>query len=160
MEKYGEDMKTIYEGTTFLLVEDDPNDVFLVEREFKQAPRHIQLRVVYDGGEAMQYLDGDGDCGDRERCPIPNVILLDLKMPRVNGFRFLEWLRSESPGELRVIPVVVMSGMGCPDDINRAYSLGANSFIIKPVDWRHFRKLIADLGIYWAEDVETPKVEG
>jgi len=144
--------------TTFLLVEDDDNDVLLVKLEFKKAPRHIHLQVVSNGEEAIHYLCGHRQYANRDKYPLPNVILLDLKMPRVNGYEFLEWLRSKSPGDLKLIPVLVMSGSALPQDINRVYALGANSYIVKPADWHVFRKLILDLGVYWTEHVSTPEV--
>jgi len=141
--------------TTFLLVEDDANDVFMVEHEFNQFP-HLNLRHVSDGQEAVDYLVGTGEFADRSKYPIPNVILLDLKMPRLNGFDFLEWFHSESPGELRLIPVVVMSSSALPEDVKRAYKLGANSYMTKPVNWEEFRVRIKALGIYWSKHIETP----
>jgi CheY-like chemotaxis protein len=145
-------------NTTFLLVEDDDNDVLLVKLEFKKAPRHIQLQVVNDGDEAIHYLHGYGKYANREMYPIPNVILLDLKMPRVNGYEFLQWLRTKSPGDLRLIPVLVMSGSILPEDINRVYALGANCYIVKPANWQVFKKLVADMGVYWTEHAATPEV--
>jgi CheY-like chemotaxis protein len=147
------------EITTFLLAEDDANDVLLVEREFRRAPVHLQLRVVRDGMEAKQYLVGEGAYADRRAFPLPDVILLDLKMPRWNGFEFVEWLRNEAPKHLRVIPVVVMSSSNLSEDVARAYALGANSYLVKPVSWTEFRERIRTLGVYWAEHVETPAVE-
>lgn len=145
-------------NTTFLLVEDDDNDVLLVRLEFRKAPRHIHLHVVNDGQEAMQYLCGHGPYADRDKHPLPNVILLDLKMPRINGYEFLVWLRSKAPGDLRLIPVLVMSGSALPEDINRVYSLGANSYVVKPADWIVFKKLVEALGIYWSELASTPEM--
>ena len=142
--------------TTFLLVEDDPNDVFLVELEFKNAPGHIRLRTVNDGCEAIDYLGGKGRYHDRVRFPLPDVILLDLKMPKVCGFEFLEWLRQKSPDELQLIPVVVMSSSALESDVRRAYSLHVNSYMIKPVKWQEFRERIRTLGVYWAEHVQKP----
>src|SRR5438445_2468944 len=99
----------VSETTTFLLVEDDLNDVLMVEMEFKRAPVQIRLVSVNDGDEAMRYLEGQGDYRDRRKYPMPDVVLLDLKMRRVGGFQFLQWLRSGSPRQHRFIPVVVMS---------------------------------------------------
>jgi CheY-like chemotaxis protein len=145
------------ETTTFLLVEDEPNDVVLVEMEFKRSPFPIRLRAVNDGEEAMHYLEGQGPYADRAAWPIPDVILLDLKMRRVSGFEFLIWLRSKAPSPFRLIPVVVMSSSTLHQDIDHAYALGANSYFVKPVDWNLFRKRIRALGIYWAEHAETPE---
>jgi DNA-binding response OmpR family regulator len=131
------------ETKTFLLVEDDQRDIELVEYEFKQAPI---------------YVAGQDKYGDRAKHPLPDVILLDIKMPRMNGFDFLLWLRSQSPNQHRVIPVVLMSSSGLPEDVEHAYMLGANSYIIKPVNWHVFRERIKALGIYWVAQVETPKI--
>lgn len=152
-------MNTSLKDTVFLLVEDDDNDVLMCKMEFRRAPVHIKLRVVNDGEEAIRYLQGRGQFSDRYKYPIPNVILLDLKMPRVTGFEFLEWLRTKSPGDLRLIPVVVMSASGQPEDINRVYHLGANSYMVKPADWHVFKRLIADMGVYWGEHASTPQLE-
>ena len=143
--------------TTFLLVEDDPNDVFFVEREFKRAP-HLRLLHVGDGREAVRYLTGEGGFADRQKHPLPNVILLDLKMPGFSGFDFLEWLHYNSPGDQKLIPVVVMSSSSLQEDIKRAYAFGVNSYMCKPVDWETFRERIKTLGIYWSEHAETPEI--
>ena len=145
------------EVTVFLLVEDEENDIFLVRREFKDAPGNLRLEAVPDGVEAMRYLVGQGDYADRSIFPLPHVILLDLKMPRVNGFEFLAWVRACAPHSVRTIPVVVMSSSGESVDVTRAYSLGVNSYMIKPIDWETFRERIRVLGIYWADHVEKPQ---
>ena len=142
--------------TIFLQVDDDPNDIFLVEREFKNAPAHLQLKSVPDGIEAKRYLEGQGEYADRRKYPMPNVILLDLKMPRFSGFDFLEWIHSTTTGDLRLIPVVVMSSSHLPQDVTRAYALGVNAYMVKPVKWEQFRERIKALGVYWADNVETP----
>lgn len=143
--------------TTFLLVEDDRNDVDLITIEFGHAPANIRLRVVHDGHDAIEYLKGGGNFANRNEYPLPDVILLDLKMPRVSGFEFLEWLRSQAPEHLRVIPVVVMSSSFLKEDIDCAYELGANSYLVKPVNWEHFKERIRAFGIYWAWHSETPE---
>jgi CheY-like chemotaxis protein len=140
--------------TTFLLVEDDPNDVLMLEMEFRRAPLPIRLIAVEDGDEATNYLKGKSPYEDRSKYPIPDVILLDLKMPRINGFEFLEWLRSMSDKHHRFIPVVVMSSSGMREDVDRAYALGANSYLVKPVEWNLFQARVQALGIYWAVHVE------
>jgi CheY-like chemotaxis protein len=150
-------MSACIEKTIFLLVEDDPHDVFVVEREFKHRGL-AGLRVVHDGIEAMRYLEGKGDYQDRIKSPLPDVILLDLKMPRFSGFDFLEWLRGRAPGQLHLIPVVVLSSSDDPHDVKRAYALGVNSYIVKPLRWPELQDKMRALSIYWSEHVETPVV--
>lgn len=126
----------------------------MLEMEFRRGPASIRLVAVDDGCKAMNYLEGKGVYADRGAYPIPDVILLDLKMPRVNGFEFLEWLRTKSPEDHRIIPVVVMSSSGLKEDVDRAYRLGANSYLVKPVSWALFQERIKTLGIYWADHVQ------
>jgi len=140
---------------TFLLVEDRLDDVLLVEWEFKKAPG-LRLRAVRDGQEAIDYLLGLPPYDDRFAFPLPNVILLDIKMPRLSGFDFLTWLHSSSPGDLKLIPVIVMSGSDLEQDVRKAYQMGANLYMTKPVNWDQFRERMRLLGILWTEHVETP----
>jgi len=145
--------------TVFLLVEDDENDAYLVEREWQRgAPSHIKLKHVPDGVEAVRYLSGEGEYGDRENFPIPNVILLDLKMPRFSGFDFLRWLHRDAVAPLGLIPVLVLSSSTEPEDVARAYALGANTYLIKPLNWRKFQDCVRMLGVYWTEHAVTPDV--
>ena len=141
----------------FLLVEDDPNDVLFVQQEFKRTSKSIRLSIVSDGIEAMRYLEGRDTYKDRQKHPLPHVVLLDLKMPRFSGFDFLEWLRFKAPDQLQFIPVVVLSSSNLPQDVTRAYALGVNSFMVKPVNWDEFRQRLQSLAIYWANNVETPE---
>ena len=131
---------------TFLLVEDDAYDALFVETEFEKAHVKTDLQIVRDGVEARQYMEGQDHYGDRQEHPLPDVILLDLEMPRMNGFEFLEWLRSRSPDAYRLIPVVVMSALPHAEDVERAHALGANGFLAKPVDWQEYREQIRTLG--------------
>lgn len=140
-----------------LLVEDDPNDVLFVQQEFKRTSKNIRLNVVSDGIEAMRFLEGKDIYKDRQKHPVPHVILLDLKMPRFSGFDFLEWLRFKAPDQLHFIPVVVLSSSNLPQDVSRAYALGVNSFVTKPVNWEEFRQRLHVLAAYWADNVETPE---
>jgi CheY-like chemotaxis protein len=144
--------------THFLLVEDDPNDVFMAELAFRQTAPDARLHLVIDGEEAIEYLLGQGRFADRQQHPMPNVILLDLKMPRIGGFEVLEWLRKDAPKNLHMLPVVVMSSSNLPEDVKRAYSLGVNSYLVKPVNWQQFKKNMAALNVYWGQIVETPPV--
>lgn len=113
-----------------LQVEDDENDVFFLEHAFRTVELNYPLRVAQDGQEAMDYLSGKGRFADRARYPLPRLVLLDLKMPRKNGFEVLEWIR-ENP-EFQFLPVIVFSSSYQPNDIDRAYQLGANAFVVKP----------------------------
>ena len=104
-----------------------------MKRAFKRADIPNQLQVVTDGEEAIHYLQGEGRYADRQAFPLPRLIVMDINMPRKTGFR-LEWLKSD--GVLRRIPVVIVSASDRPSDVNRAYELGANAYMVKPVDFR------------------------
>ncbi len=127
-------------------MEDDPYEALFVEIEFEKAHVKTNLQIVRDGVAARQYLEGQGHYADRQMYPLPDVILLDLGMPQMNSFEFLEWLRSQSPDANRSIPVVVMSASPHAEDVARAYTLGANAFLTKPVDWQEYREQIRTLG--------------
>ena len=142
----------------FLHVEDDPNDAEFVENALKQFSVNIDLRSVRDGVFAKQYMEGHGKYADRESHPLPDVIILDLKMPRVDGFEFLAWLRTQSPVGQRLIPVVVMSSSAIIEDVQRAYVLGANSYLVKPVDASKFQDCVNTLAAYWTTHAKTPEI--
>lgn len=112
----------------FLLVEDNEDDVFFMERAFQQAGVHNPLHVVRNGEEAIDYLSGQHDYLDRERYPVPDLIFLDLKMPGVNGFEVLKWMREQS----LKLPVAVLTSS--PEEIDReqAFDLGAECYLLKP----------------------------
>lgn len=141
-------------GKIILLVEDDAYQVLFMEIEFQRVHTNAQLHFVKDGIEAQQYVAGEGDYWDRQKHPLPEVILLDLQMPRLDGFGFLNWLRSRPEGPERFIPVIVMSGSADPEQVARA-ELGANGYLIKEVDWDKFRKQVRGLGAFYAE---TPRI--
>jgi len=142
------------ERATILVVEDDPNDLFFLKRAFSAVQARCLMQAVGDGAEAIDYLRGVDDYADRQRFPIPALILMDLKMPRMDGFEFLAWLRRE-PG-LRLIPVVVLSSSSLPHDVKRAYDLGANSFVVKVQDNTALPDTLRTLATYWLEICETP----
>src|SRR5215469_1918305 len=120
---------------TLLLVEDDLNDIFLVKRAFKMAQVSNPLQIVTDGQEAISYLKGEGKYADRATYPMPRLMVMDIKMPRMSGFDVLEWVKNDD-SPLRRIPIVIVSASDNPSDINRAYELGANAYMVKPVDFR------------------------
>src|SRR5256714_10398929 len=115
-----------------LLAEDLEDDILLIRRAFTAAKITTPLFVVRDGDEATAYLSGTGKYANRAEFPLPNLILLDLKMPRLDGFDFLEWLRQQP--QLKAIPVIVLTSSEDIADVNRAYALGANSFLVKPLE--------------------------
>lgn len=132
---------------TILLVEDDANDVTLIRRAFERAKLANPVQVVNDGEQAVAYLAGEGEYADRARYPLPVLILLDLKMPRKSGHEVLEWLKQQ-PG-LKRVPVVVLTSSTETPDVNRAYDLGANSYLVKPVAFDDLLGMVKTLGVYW-----------
>jgi CheY-like chemotaxis protein len=144
--------------TTFLLVDDDENDVFFVDMEFKKGPANIRLKRVSDGFEAKQYLNGEGKYANRSDFPLPDVILLDLHMPRFDGFDFLTWIHSEIASGLSLIPVVVMSSSLIQRDIHRAYQLGANSYVVKPSNLVQLKIRLQALRAFWVDHAEKPPI--
>ncbi|HET7649749.1 MAG TPA: response regulator [Gammaproteobacteria bacterium] len=140
--------------TTILLAEDDQNDVMLIKRAFSKSHVINPIACVENGEEAVAYLSGQGQYADRERHPLPFMMLLDLKLPRLSGHEVLKWLR-EQPG-LKRLPVVVLTSSREPSDINRAYEVGANSYLVKPVVFEEFSTLLKQLQVYWLMLSEHP----
>lgn len=130
-----------------LLVEDDPNDVWLVKHAFLNAGIINPLRIVNDGQEAVDYLKGSGPFSDRSAFPMPKLVLLDLKMPRLNGFDVIEWMRGHQPWKLT--PIIILSSSALPQDVNRAYELGANAYMVKPADYRALERLFRTIADFW-----------
>ena len=135
---------------TVLLVEDSPADVLLIQRAFTRARIAGALAVVGDGEQAVAYLSGGGTFADRDRHPMPDLVLLDLKLPRKSGFEVLEWLRAQ-PG-LRRLPVAVLTSSRETSDVDRAYDAGANSYLVKPGNADDLLTLLRDLGLYWQKN--------
>ena len=142
---------------TMLLVEDDPNDILLIQRAFGKASLVNPLKIVRDGQEALNYLAGTGEFADRGKHPIPSLILLDLKLPRKSGLEVLQWLR-EQPG-LSHIPVIVLTSSKESSDINRAYELGANAYMVKPMNFRAVEHLFQSITHYWGLECAKPELE-
>mgnify|MGYP001440937760 CR=1 FL=1 len=133
---------------TILLVEDSPDDVELTLRAFRKHHIENPLVVARDGVEALDYLFGAGDD------PPPVVILLDLKLPRVAGLEVLRRIRGDH--RTRLLPVVVLTSSKQEEDVVASYSLGANSYIRKPVDFEQFTEAVRQLGLYWLLLNEPP----
>ncbi len=142
---------------TVLLVEDDLNDVFIVKRAFKKAQLQNPLQVVTDGQEAILYLRGEGKYADRQAYPLPKLIVMDINMPLRTGFEVLEWVKHDGP--LHRIPIVIVSSSDNPTDINRAYELGANAYMVKPMDYRAVEQLFASITHYWGLECAKPELE-
>lgn len=132
-----------------LVAEDDPTDAYFFERAFRRAGLPVTLHFVRDGQEAVDYLAGEGQFADRTRHPAPQAVLLDLKMPRLDGFDVLAWVRKQ-PG-LSGVLIVIFSSSDEPRDMNRAYSLGANSYLVKPHSMAELTALVGQFKKYWLE---------
>ena len=130
-----------------LLVEDNPADVELTLRALRKANLANPIHVVADGAEALDYLFGSGAHGGRAGAHHPRVVFLDLKLPKVSGLDVLRRIKSDPA--TRMIPVVVLSSSREEPDIQAAYALGVNSYIVKPVDFEKFVEAVAGLGLYW-----------
>ena len=139
-----------------LVVEDNSDDVLFIRRAFTKARLSNPLRIVQDGEQAIAYLSGTGDFADRSAHPMPLLILLDLKLPRLSGLEFLEWLRVQQP-DLRRISVVVLTSSRESSDVNRAYELGASTYLAKPVSFDGLLELVKQLGTYWMTMAELPQ---
>ena len=142
---------------TLLIVEDNEDDIFFVERIFKQIGARCELRFARDGMEAVEYLSGQGAFKNRAKHPMPTIILMDLKMPRRNGFEVLEWMHNQA--EIRLIPTIVVTSSTLQEDVTRAYRLGANAVMNKPVDKDSLLQMLKSFHIYWTDFVEMPEVK-
>jgi CheY-like chemotaxis protein len=137
-----------------LLVEDNPRDVELIQRAFRQARMANPIKVVRDGAEAMEYLSGEGIYADRAEYPLPFLVLLDLNLPRVSGFEVLQWIRTQSA--LTKLNVVILTSSKESIDTERAYALGANSYLNKPGNFEQLVMLMNSLELQWAVIDQIP----
>lgn len=142
---------------TILLVEDDENDAALVQLAFQKNNILNPVQWAKDGLDAVAYLNGDGAYADRQAYPFPEVLIVDLKMPRMNGLELLSWIR-EHP-EYRVIPTIIMTASRLDADIEKAYSLGANTYMVKPATLDELARMVKLAHDYWAASVK-PKTKG
>jgi two-component system response regulator len=130
-----------------LLVEDNPDDELLTIRALKESNILNEVVIAHDGVEALDYLFGTGAYAERDTSVMPQVILLDLRLPRIDGLEVLRRLRGDE--RTKLLPVVVLTSSDEEQDIVDSYSLGANSYIRKPVDFDQFSESIRQLGLYW-----------
>jgi len=133
-----------------LLAEDDENDIFLMRRAFLDAGVQIVVIDVPNGEEAIKYLSGRGPYTDRSSYPLPALLLLDLKMPLLNGFELLSWLQRQV--NLRTLPAVVLSSSGLDFDIQRAFQLGARDYLVKPQTHDGLVKLVREINSRWLQE--------
>lgn len=139
-----------------LLVEDNPDDELLTLRALKKNNIGNEVVVAHDGVEALDYLFGTGIYEGRDTSIQPQVILLDLKLPRVDGLEVLKRLRAD--GRTRLLPVVILTSSKEQQDLVDGYGCGANSYIRKPVDFAQFIEAVRQLGLYWLVLNETPSL--
>lgn len=146
---------THVDAVEILLVEDNPQDVELTVRVLKKHRVANQLLVVRDGAEALDFVFGRGAYASRVHVPLPKLVLLDLKLPKVDGLEVLRQIKSNE--RAKVIPVVVLTSSREERDIVRSYRLGANSYLVKPVDFDQFIRCVSELGSYWLTCNEPPR---
>jgi len=139
-----------------LLAEDEEDYVLLIKHAFAKANIPNPLHVVWNGQEAISYLKGEGKYSNRDEYPLPDLMLLDLKMPRVNGFEVLKWLRAQQ--EMAALRVLVLTSSDQIRDVNEAYQLGANSFLVKPSDFEDFTQLSRLIQDFWLKASKAPEV--
>ena len=139
---------------TILLVEDNSSDEKLTLMAFKRSGIANEVHVVRDGAEALEYLFATGAHADRKDAPLPAVVLLDLKLPRLDGTDVLRAIRSNE--RTKLVPVVILTSSKEDEDIARSYALGANAYVRKPVDFTHFAEAVKTLGLFWLLLNEAP----
>lgn len=145
-------------GLTVLLAEDNRDDAFLMQRAFKLHGLMRPPQIVENGLDAIEYISGKGIYADRVAHPVPDMVILDLKMPRADGFEVLEWLKSHP--DFRVIPTIVWSSSSDQRDVKHAYCLGANAYLCKPTDFPAFRAMLGRLLAFWDDCVKPAAVPG
>jgi two-component system response regulator len=146
------------ESKYILLVEDSPDDIELTLRSLRKGNIVNEVVVVRDGAEAMDYLHGTGSHEGRDTGVMPEVVLLDLKLPKVDGMEVLRRIREDE--RTRLLPVVIFTSSKEERDLLEGYSLGANSYVRKPVDFTEFAEAVSRLGIYWLLLNEPPPGQG
>lgn len=130
-----------------LLVEDNPDDIDLTLRAFQKSNVANEVVVVHDGVEALDYLFATGSHAGRDADVLPQVVLLDLKLPRLDGLQVLERVRNHP--KTKLLPIVILTSSTEQRDLVKGYSLGANSYVRKPVDFQEFVEAVHQLGLYW-----------
>jgi CheY-like chemotaxis protein len=145
------------EQMVILLVEDRDDDIILIRRAFHQAAVKLPLFVVGNGEEAQAYLEGTGKFRERDEYPLPDLVLLDLNMPRMDGFELLRWIRAQPA--FKALRIVVLTSSEAIYDVNRAYELGANSFLVKPFEFENYPALMRTLELFWMRHSAAPTLQ-
>jgi CheY-like chemotaxis protein len=140
-------MGLVTQNATVLLAEDDSEDIFLTHRAFKKARLANPLHVVRDGEQAIAYLQGDPPYDDRAQYPLPILVLLDLNMPKIDGFQVLEWIRKQP--SLSRMPVAILTTSDHDPHVTRAFRSGADSYLVKPPDAEALLALVQRIHAYW-----------
>jgi CheY-like chemotaxis protein len=140
-----------------LLVEDNPDDQELIRLALEESRIANELVILDDGVQALNYLTGAGNYAGRDLSIMPQVVLLDLKLPKVNGLEVLERLRANPRTAL--LPVVILTSSSEEEDMIASYQLHANSYVRKPVDFNHFAEAVKQLGLYWLLLNEAPPAQ-
>ena len=141
-----------------LLVEDNDDDVELTLRAFRKSDLVSTVTVVRDGVEALDYLLAMGEYASRNPEVLPDLVLLDIKLPRVDGVQVLKRLRSHP--RTRLIPIVILTSSAEPKDLLTCYTLGANSYVRKPIDFQQFTHALHQIGTYWLQTNQAPPAPG
>lgn len=144
----------VFEAPKVLLVEDNPDDEMLTMRAFQKSNFRNEVVVARDGAEALDYVFATGAYAGRNPDDIPHLILLDLKLPKIDGLEVLERIRADE--RTKFIPIVVLTSSKEQEDLLKSYANGANSYIRKPVDFNQFFQAIQQLGMYWLVMNESP----
>jgi CheY-like chemotaxis protein len=144
---------------TVLLVEDDPADARLIQRAFDRTEGQVAVLRLQNGDDAVAYLQGTPPFDNRAVHPMPHILVLDIKLPRRSGLEVLQWIRTRT-SELRLLPVVMLTSSRHSVDINRAYTLGANSYLAKPESSDQLLSVIGTLKNYWLLMNQNPAIPG
>ena len=142
---------------TVLHVEDDEDDISLLERAFGRTGFPHRLQTVKSGDDAIAYLSGDGQYADRQEFPLPTLLLLDIKLPRKDGFEVLDWIRHHP--KLAPLRVIMLTGSPRAEDVTRAYRMGVNSYVLKPVGASALSDILSAIGIHWLQHSKVPDLK-